>query len=209
MRVAMRVRVASGASIALALLAGCTGGELPDQQRGGSEVPESLRDAKLARAAAPIEGVTPMAERIAVLGLLNKRNGLTQDIELKPGEARRIDKVVVQLRACETTPPWESPTETGAFVRLFVGDNSDRMTRVFSGWLFQKRPERNVIEHPIYDIYVKNCTMAFPGVEAVLPAGSAKPATTASSAANDAEANGGDGGSEAPTATDEAPDTAQ
>ena len=32
---------------------------------------------------------TPMAERVAVLGLLNKRNGQTRDIELKPGEAIR------------------------------------------------------------------------------------------------------------------------
>ena len=44
---------------------------------------------------------TPMAERVAVLGLLNKRNGQTRDIELKPGEAIRFGKVVVRLRACE------------------------------------------------------------------------------------------------------------
>ena len=41
---------------------------------------------------------TPMAERVAVLGLLNKRNGQTRDIELKPGEAIRLGKVVVRLR---------------------------------------------------------------------------------------------------------------
>ncbi len=204
MRARPTVLIAS-ASLALASLAGCKGAELPDQQRGGSEVPESLRDAKLAQAAAPIEGVTPMADRVAVLGLLNKRNGLTQDIELKPGEARRIDKVVVQLRACETTPPWETPAETGAFVRLFVAGPDNQMKRVFSGWLFQKRPERNVIEHPIYDVYVKSCTMAFPGVAAVPPASSAK----SSSAVNAPDANGGDGGSEAPAGTDSAPDTAQ
>lgn len=208
MRARPTVLIAS-ASLALASLAGCKGGELPDQQRGGSEVPESLRDAKLAQVAAPIEGVTPMAERVAVLGLLNKRNGLTQDIELKPGEARRIDKVVVQLRACETTPPWETPAETGAFVRLFVAGPDNQMKRVFSGWLFQKRPERNVIEHPIYDVYVKSCTMTFPGVAAVSPESSAKPSANPSSAVNEADANGGAGGNEAPAGTDEAPDTAQ
>src|SRR3546814_14093381 len=50
---------------------------------------------------------TPMAERVAVIGLLNKRNGLTRDLTLKPGEALRVNNVVVRLRACETTAPWE------------------------------------------------------------------------------------------------------
>ena len=59
---------------------------------------------------------TPMAERVAVLGLLNKRNGQTQDVELKPGEAIRFDKVVIRLRACEKTAPWENFPDEGAFV---------------------------------------------------------------------------------------------
>lgn len=209
MSIAKRARFACIASIALAMLVGCKGNELPDQQRGGSEVPESLRDAKLVLATTPLEGITPMAERVAVLGLLNKRNGLTQDIELKPGEARRIDKVVIQLRACETTPPWETPAETGAFVRLFVADADNQMKSAFSGWLFQKRPERNVIEHPIYDVYVKSCTMAFPGVEAVPPARSAKPEATSSGTAKQAAANGGEGGNEAPSGNEATPETAQ
>jgi hypothetical protein len=53
---------------------------------------------KIATAAGGSIG-TPMAERVAVIGLLNKRNGQTRDIELKPGEAIRFDKVVVRLRA--------------------------------------------------------------------------------------------------------------
>ena len=56
---------------------------------------------------------TPMAERVATLGLLNKRNGQTRDIELKPGEAIRFDKVVVRLRACEKTAPWETYPDEG------------------------------------------------------------------------------------------------
>ena len=35
-------------------------------------------------------GVTPMAERVAVLGLLNKRNGIVRDLTLKPGQAIRV-----------------------------------------------------------------------------------------------------------------------
>ena len=51
-------------------------------------------------------GVTPMAERVAILGLLNKRNGIVRDIALRPGQSVRVKDVVVRLRACETTAPW-------------------------------------------------------------------------------------------------------
>ena len=33
----------------------------------------------------------------------------------------------------------------------------------FSGWLFRERPERNIIQHPIYDVFVRSCTMRWPG----------------------------------------------
>lgn len=115
---------------------------------------------------------TPMAERVAVLGLLNKRNGQTRDIELKPGEAIRFDKVVVRLRACEKTAPWENAPDEGAFVQLLVNERppgtteTERWRSVFSGWLFKENPAANVVEHPIYDVWVKSCKMSFPGEEA-------------------------------------------
>ena len=115
---------------------------------------------------------TPMAERVAVLGLLNKRNGQTRDIELKPGEAIRFDKVVVRLRACEKTAPWETYPGEGAFVQLLVNERppgtteAERWRNVFSGWLFKENPAANVVEHPIYDVWVKACKMNFPGEEA-------------------------------------------
>jgi hypothetical protein len=114
---------------------------------------------------------TPMAERVAVLGLLNKRNGQTRDIELKPGEAIRFGKVVVRLRACEKTTPWETYPDEGAFVQLIVNERppgtteAERWRMVFSGWLFKENPAANVVEHPIYDVWVKACKMSFPDEE--------------------------------------------
>ena len=117
---------------------------------------------------------TPMAQRIAVLGLLNKRNGQTRDIELKPGEAIRYGKVVVRLRACEKTAPWETYPDQGAFIQLLVRErpagtnDAERWAQVFSGWLFKENPAANVVEHPIYDVWVKECKMSFPGEEEAL-----------------------------------------
>lgn len=111
-----------------------------------------------------LEGVTPLAERVAVLGFLNKRNGLTRDLELRPGQLIRIGPdVIVRLRACETTAPWESQQLTGAFVQLDVKPRRSReFERIFSGWLYKESPSLNVVEHPVYDVWVKSCTMSWP-----------------------------------------------
>ncbi|MEY4269935.1 MAG: hypothetical protein RLZZ58_1151 [Pseudomonadota bacterium] len=147
-----------------------------------------------------IDGATPMAARKAVVSLLNKRNGLVRDLDMVPGQSARVGRAIVRLRACERTAPWESPQETGAFVQLLVQEQrDDKWYRVFSGWLFKDRPERNIVQHPIYDVFVKSCTMSFPGGDP-LPSEKPAPATKSSSAPQSASANGGDGGANAPAA---------
>ena len=113
-----------------------------------------------------LDGATAMAERVATIGLLNKRNNVSRDLELRPGESFEDGPVIVRLEACERTAPYEFPQETGAFVQLDVlkRGESDH-TRVFSGWLFKENPSLNVVEHPVYDVWVKDCAMSFPGEE--------------------------------------------
>lgn len=121
-------------------------------------------------AAGPVDaGATPMARRVAVIGLLNKRNGVTRDVTLHPGQAVRVGDVVVRLRACEQTAPWEQQQLTGAFVQLDVRNFEQKWGRVFSGWLYKERPGLNVVLHPIYDVWTKSCAMSFPGVPAASP----------------------------------------
>ena len=108
----------------------------------------------------PQQGDTPMAARVATLGILNKRNGLSRDLKLKPGQAVRIGDLVVRLRACETTADWEADRLSGAFVQVIVKNTTgDKWRKVFSGWLFKETPSLNVVEHPVYDVWAKDCTM--------------------------------------------------
>jgi hypothetical protein len=107
---------------------------------------------------------TPMAERMATLGILNKRNGLYRDLEMKPGQAVRIGDLVVRLKACETTAPWEPEPYTGAFVQVIVHGSDDKWRKIFSGWLFKETPSLNTVQHPIYDVWTKACAMKHPDV---------------------------------------------
>ena len=161
-------RAALGAACVLALAA-CESGA-PEPQAEETELPEELAEAELPEFTGDPGLGTPLEERVATLGLINKRNNISQDIELKPGESRRIGDVVLRLSACERTAPWEDPAETGAFVQVSVSERAaageePEFRRVFSGWLFKNSPSLNVVEHPIYDVWVKDCAMSFPGEE--------------------------------------------
>ena len=165
-------------------------GTLPACQRK-AEAPPPPADARpLPKARTPqgaddiYQGVTPMEQRVAVLGLLNKRNGLVRDIELKPGQSLRVGRAVVRLRACERTAQWEMPQETGAFVQLIVlNPGNEQWRTVFSGWLFKERPDRNIVQHPIYDVFVRSYTMSWPG-EVTVPADGATPPAGGAAAAS-------------------------
>jgi hypothetical protein len=143
-------------------------------------------------------GVTPMAQRTAVLGILNKRNGIVQNITLHPGQSARWKDVIVRLRACEATAPWEEEKLTGAFVQLDVQQPDKSWKRVFSGWLYKESPSLNVVEHPVYDVWPKSCAMTYPSG----PPAPAAPAT--SSNLSSAEKSGAPAGTR-PSASTRAP----
>ena len=131
------------------------------------------------RASSEQPGVTPMAQRVAVIGLLNKRNGIVRDLTLRPGQAMRVKDVVVRLRACETTAPWELEKLTGAFVQVDRLRSDGQWVRRFSGWLYKESPSLNVVEDPVYDVWPKSCTMNWPGGPAAPPPASSKSRSSA------------------------------
>ena len=162
---------------AFVALAGCgrDNEEPPEGNAVTIEVPRSPSDQP---------GVTPMAERVAVLGLLNKRNGIVRDVAMRPGQSARWKDLVVRLRACEKTAPWENERLTGSFVQVDVQRPDKSWGRVFSGWLYKESPSLNVVEHPVYDVWIKSCEMTF-------PAGQAVPSSSVSSRASSASNSGG------------------
>ncbi len=172
--ISLRAACAGAMPAAMLLaLSACGDEQVRAPEAEETEIPEELQTADAPPTmAAEVEGVgTPMDERLATIGLVNKRNNETRDIEMYPGEARRIDDVIIRLSACERTAPWEELQQTGAFVQVIVNerradDDEARWYGVFSGWLFKESPSLNVVEHPVYDVWLKDCAMSFPGEEA-------------------------------------------
>lgn len=164
------------ALIAAIALAGCDASVPEREARNLSGEVETVDIPQTVTKLAP--GTTPMADRVGVLGFLNKRNGIQRDLTLKPGQAVRVGDVIVRLRACETTAPWEVQKLTGAFVQLDVPGTDGQYRRVFSGWLYKETPSLNVVEHPVYDVWPKSCAMTHP--EGGAPAREASPSNRSS-----------------------------
>ncbi len=163
-------------------LAGCQGQGDPAAKSSGA--PKATTATAKAVPIIESEYGTPVKDRVATLGLLNKRNNVAQDLVMKVGESRRVGNLIVKLASCERSLPWEQPVQTGAFVQVLVEERASAdkpltWNKVFSGWLFKESPSLNAVEHPIYDVWVKDCAMRFPGEE-----DSPAPAASASSAAN-------------------------
>ena len=167
--------------------------------KGKEEANAPLPAAKQAASTANGEGgVTPMAQRVAVLGMLNKRNGIVQTVALHPGQSVRWKDMIVRLRACEATAPWEEEKLTGAFVQVDVQQPDKRWSRVFSGWLYKESPSLNVVEHPVYDVWPKSCEMTY-------PAGPSAPAAPASSSSLSSARKSGAPDGTRPSASTNAP----
>ena len=178
--------------VLLLAVGGCDGGDQASENQ-----PITI---DVSRAAAEQPGVTPMAQRVAVLGLLNKRNGIVRDLTLRPGQAMRVKDVTVRLLACETTAPWEAEKLTGAFVQVDRLRPDGQWVRRFSGWLYKESPSLNVLEDPVYDVWPKSCAMSW-------PAGPAAPAAPRSSSNRSSASNSAAGNSvgESLPAPDSAP----
>jgi hypothetical protein len=167
----------------------------------GNETAALVPDAALANETAPAaksapkpaapplsKSDTPMAERVAVIGILNKRDGVSRDVTMRPGEAKRIGSLIVRLRACDQTADWEPEQLTGAFIQADLHGSDGQWRRIFSGWLYKESPSLNVVENPYWDVWPKSCTMRHAETgPATVVAGSSAAAPSASSAKKSAD----------------------
>lgn len=163
-------------------------------------LPALLPIAPLAAQQAPADPVAlPLAERQAVIGVLDKRQGKADSFSLKPGEQFRFGRISGTLRNCETAKPYE-PKQSAAYVQIEEEGQALRgrtaaPKRIFSGWLFAEAPSRNPLQHPVYDVWLKSCTMYAPE--------DPEPASSSGGTASGAAVNPGaarSGGSDSPAA---------
>ncbi len=62
----------------------------------------------------------------------------------------------VTPRACFTRTQDEAP-KTDGFVEVDEITLDREIRRIFTGWMFADSPGLNAVEHPVYDVWLKDC----------------------------------------------------
>ena len=93
----------------------------------------------------------------AVLQGLDKVTARISTLEADIGKTVTFGSLAITVRRCQRSRP-DQKLERAAFLEI---DNTDPSTkekkRVFSGWMFSSNPAISALEHPVYDVWVKDC----------------------------------------------------
>jgi hypothetical protein len=159
----------------------------------------------LARIVMAVAALTLVAEASALeprpgvlVRALDKVTGTAKDISVKVGETVTYGRLSLTVRACYAAPAEDTP-ESVAFLEirsLGPSPNSrgekERKEKgekpvvdpksgptVFSGWMYASSPGLSALEHPVYDVWVIQCSGAalqtLPDTPGSLPAPPALP----------------------------------
>ncbi|WP_051007732.1 DUF2155 domain-containing protein [Bartonella senegalensis] len=97
-----------------------------------------------------------VSNAIAVFAGLDKITGRTTRFEVSLGEIYQYGALQVIPRVCYTNSK-DEPTRTTGFVEVNEITLDKKVRRIFTGWMFADSPGLNAVEHPIYDIWLKDC----------------------------------------------------
>jgi len=96
---------------------------------------------------------------IVVLRALDKITARVSIIEVPVGETVEFGSLEITARYCDKRPPTETP-ESAAFIEVVEAKPGEAPAQRFSGWMFASSPALSAMDHPVYDLWVIDCTNA-------------------------------------------------
>jgi|GEM_PF-2322402 len=131
----------------------------PDAVFGDVEDPEEDRDFVRPDYEAPTtqRPQATVEQDWALLQALNKITARVDALGIPVGETAGFGTLAVTVRACRSTPPEQSP-ESAAFLQIDDTPPGEQTRRVFSGWMFASSPAIAAMDHPVYDVWVVECS---------------------------------------------------
>jgi|SRR5690606_8762420 len=110
-------------------------------------------------------------KKFAVLQTLDKLTARTQEITVLVGKPIAVGPLFLDVKTCKKTPATELP-ESAAFLQVWEAKPRPKIKKkakrseadreppsqwVFSGWMFASSPALSAMDHPIYDVWLKDC----------------------------------------------------
>lgn len=93
---------------------------------------------------------------VAVFSGLDKITGRITEFDVYINETVQFGSLQVTPRVCYSRDDSEAQHVDG-FVQVDEITLDRHIRQIFSGWMFADSPALNAIEHPIYDVWLKDC----------------------------------------------------
>jgi hypothetical protein len=93
----------------------------------------------------------------AVLQGMDKITGRIIKFDAPVGQSVHYGTLEMIVRTCRKHPPEETP-ESAAFIDIWEIKTGEAATSLFRGWMFASSPALSALEHPVYDVWVADCT---------------------------------------------------
>ncbi|MDX1484891.1 MAG: DUF2155 domain-containing protein [Alphaproteobacteria bacterium] len=87
---------------------------------------------------------------------LDKVTARISTIEAPLGVTVRFGTLEITAHQCRKRPPEETP-ESMALMEIHDGRPGEARNLLFRGWMMASSPALNALEHPVYDVWVKDC----------------------------------------------------
>ena len=104
----------------------------------------------------PADG-TKISQPVATFAGLDKITGRIISFDVYIDETVQFGALQVTPRVCYSRPPTEAP-QTDAFVEVDEITLNRKVKRIFTGWMFADSPGLNAVEHPVFDVWLTDCT---------------------------------------------------
>jgi hypothetical protein len=111
---------------------------------------------------------------VAVFAALDKVTAKISRLEVPLNQTATFGSLKLTPRACYTRQATEQP-KTTTFVEIDETLLDGKEKRIFTGWMFADSPGLNAVEHPVFDVWLTDCS--FPRNVAQQRPNAAAPAT--------------------------------
>lgn len=105
----------------------------------------------------PVLADDKIENRVAVFSALDKVTATIRKLEVPIGETVEFGALKVTPRVCYSRPPTVQP-KTTSFVEVEEVQLDGTQTRIFGGWMFAQSPGLNAVEHPVFDVWLTDCS---------------------------------------------------
>lgn len=105
---------------------------------------------------APAPKVQRVANPVAEFTGVDKITGRIITFDVYINETVQFGALQVTPRVCYSRPGAEEP-KTDSFVEVDEITLDRKIRRIFTGWMFAQSPGLNAVEHPVYDVWLKDC----------------------------------------------------